>query len=992
MRQFISLRVRVFILSILVLSQVPGLGSKAHAQNNPLPFINMPLSPASVAPGGSQFTLTVTGTGFVSNSIVGWNGSQRATTFVNSSTLTATILASDIAQRGTARVTVFNPPPGGGFSNALLLEISPSAPAIAMTGSNLSVAAGPSAVAVDDFNGDGKLDLAVTNTDCASPPCSPGLVSILLGIGDGTFASPVTYGIGVQPQAVITADFNGDLKPDLAVANSGDNTVSILLGNGDGTFQPAAAYSTGLEPLALVTADFNGDGKLDLAVANQYSGTVSILLGNGDGTFQTNVDYSAGLLPSSLAVGDFNGDGKLDLVVANFDGGNVSVLLGNGDGTFQPPVNYGTFFNPHSVAVADLNGDGKLDLVVADLTANAVFVLLGNGDGTFGSQQSFATGASPTSVVLGDLNADGKLDLALADDDNLGSVSTLLGNGDGTFQSYVDFSTGLLPVAVAVGDFNRDGRLDLVTTNVNDSTVSVLLSTPIQLSTNSLSFGNQNIGTTSTTQTVTLSNLNARAINITSITASGNYAQTNNCGTSIAPATSCAVSVTFTPLNPGPMAGTVTTVYGAPGGPQIVSLTGTGTGPFVSLSTTSLTFGPQLVGTPSTAQVVTLTNTGNAILRISSIVSSGDFHDGTSCGASLAAGDLCKIFVTFTPTATGTRTGTLTITDNAVGSPHTVSLTGTGVQPAVTLSAQSLTFATQPIGTTSAAQNITLTNTGTATLNITGITKGGANSGDFAETNTCNSLAANASCTITTTFTPTAAGARNATILIKDNAPGTPQLISLTGTGTSVELSAQSLNFGIVLLPGSSPPQTVTLTNVGSKTLSFKSIKLTGADPGDYSQSNSCGASIGGGASCTFTVVFAPKAVATRTASLSISDTDVTSPQMVSLTGNGTEVELSAQSLSFGSQAVWTSSQPQTITLTNVGSTTLDFGGFVISGPTASDFSQTNTCGKNIAGGANCSISVVFIPQAKGARKAILNISDNGGASPQAITLTGTGT
>ena len=669
------------------------------------------------------------------------------------------------------------------------------------------------------------------------------------------------------------------------------------------------------------------------------------------------------------------------------------MLLGNGDGTFQPPVSYGSFFNPNCVAVADLNGDGKLDLVVADLTANAVFVLLGNGDGTFGPQQSFATGASPTAVAVGDFNADGKLDLAVADDDNLGSVSTLLGNGDGTFQAYVDFYTGLLPIAVAMGDFNRDGRLDVVTANVNDSTVSVLLSTPIQLSTTSLSFGNQNIGTTSTTQTVTLSNLNARAINITSITASGSYAQTNNCGNSIAPSTSCAISVTFTPPTPGPMTGTVTTVYGAPGGPQIVTLTGSGSGPFVNLSTTSLTFGPQLVGTPSTAQIVTLSNTGNASLSISSIAPSGDFNDGTSCGSSLAVGSSCKIFVTFTPTATGTRTGTITITDSAVGSPHTVSLSGTGVQPAVTLSPQSLTFATQPIGTTSAAQNITLTNTGTATLNVTGITMGGANPGDFAQTNTCNSsVAANASCTITATFTPTAAGARNATILVKDNAPGTPQTISLAGTGTSVELSTQSLNFGIVLLPASSPSQTVTLTNVGSKTLTFKSITLTGTDPGDYSQSNTCGNSIGAGTNCTFTVVFTPKAVATRTASLSISDTDLTSPQTVSLTGTGTEVELSAQSLSFGSQTVGTSSQPQMITLTNTGSTTLDFGGFVISGPTAGDFSQTNTCGKSIAGGANCSISVVFTPQAKGARRAILNISDNGGASPQAITLTGTGT
>jgi hypothetical protein len=218
-----------------------------------------------------------------------------------------------------------------------------------------------------------------------SPTLVQNNVSILLGNGDGTFQPAVNYAVVNEPVSVAVGDFNGDGKRDLAVANYGGfrGRISILLGNGDGTFQPAVDYAVD-SPTFVAVADFNGDGKRDLAVTNYDLYTVSILLGDGHGTFQLAGSYAVGIHPRSVAVGDFNGDGKRDLAVANWDYSlTLSILLGNGDGTFQPAVDYAVGSLPSSVAVGDFDGDRKPDLAVAN--GSVVTILLGNGDGTFQS-------------------------------------------------------------------------------------------------------------------------------------------------------------------------------------------------------------------------------------------------------------------------------------------------------------------------------------------------------------------------------------------------------------------------------------------------------------------------------------------------------------------------------------------------------------------------------------------------------------------------------
>ena len=226
-----------------------------------------------------------------------------------------------------------------------------------------------------DFNGDGKLDLVEACTALDDQPCN--LLLFLFGNGDGTFMQslgpPLTF-YGSQSMAV--GDFNGDGKPDLAVTNSGANGVNVFLNDGGGLSAVSAIPATGNSPSSIAAADFNGDGKLDLAVANSGSNNVTILLGNGDGTFTSAASPATGMAPNSLTVGDFNGDGVPDLAVANAGSSNVTILLGNGDGTFTAAAGPAMDNGSTSVVSADFNGDGKEDLVVANSGDSSATALL----------------------------------------------------------------------------------------------------------------------------------------------------------------------------------------------------------------------------------------------------------------------------------------------------------------------------------------------------------------------------------------------------------------------------------------------------------------------------------------------------------------------------------------------------------------------------------------------------------------------------------------
>jgi hypothetical protein len=440
---------------------------------------------------------------------------------------------------------------------------------------------GPDAAAKGDFNGDGKLDLAVAETNYPN-----GQVSVALGRGDGTFKKPITSPVlstaSNNGDLMIAADFNGDGKSDLALMDDYEAGFQVLLGAGDGTFQAAVDTPLSNTALSLAVGDFDGDRNSDVVVTTngaQGNPSMNIYLSNGDGSFRSGAQYPVNFY-SRANVADLNKDGKADLIAASF-GEPLEVFLGNGDGTFRNPISGPSDTYSGGLVVADFNGDGKPDVAVG--TYSGIAFLAGRADGTFRNPvYSNSMLQFNGRMVADDFSGDGKFDVATYPPGNsiLNGLVVMVGKGDGTFGLPVVF--GPPAVDLVAGDFNSDQVGDLALPNQNpltgQSVVSLYLSAPaVNLFPTALKFGKEQVGNTSPPKNIKLRNQGNGPLAVASITVNGDFIEQDNCEKHVAIGKACTIKVSFKPGAKGIRTGTLSIKDNVAGSPQHVSLSGKGT-------------------------------------------------------------------------------------------------------------------------------------------------------------------------------------------------------------------------------------------------------------------------------------------------------------------------------------------------------------------------------------------------------------------------------
>jgi hypothetical protein len=565
--------------------------------------------------------------------------------------------------------------------------------------------------------------------------------------------------------------------------------------------------------------------------------------------------------------------------------------------------------------------------VLSESSAPAPIVSFSSPKLNFGSQSVGAQNVPPQAE---EITNSGNTNLAISSlqisGPNASDFSLQFTNActSGSFPSggSCSFEVGFTPSKVGSETASVD-----VTDNASGSPQSVILAGtgtgPLAvLSATSLNFGSQPENTTSNAQVLTLTNGGNVPLTITGLNLSGantpDFALLggNTCTSqgSIPSGSSCIISAVFSPQGIGNYNAQINITDNSgniSASIQVVPISGTGTAPaaVADITPLALNFGSEVLNKSSGPQGVTIKNAGSLPLQITSIAITGangaEFGvvaAATTCPSSdhsLAMGATCTVAANFTPVSKGAKVAALSLTDNALSSPQQVSLSGIGVAPSVTLSATSLGFTNQTVGTASGPQSVTLSNVGNGTLTIANLSIVGADGGDFVQINNCPpGLSAGASCVISVSFAPTAAGSRTAAVTIQDDAAGSPQAIALTGTGLSaaVTLFPSSITFPGQLVSTASPAGAVTVGNGGDGVLALGRISFGGANAADFSETDNCGANVSNGATCTVNVVFKPTAAGPRTGIMNVNDNVPGSPQTVALTGAATDFSLSVAS------------------------------------------------------------------------------------------------
>jgi hypothetical protein len=506
----------------------------------------------------------------------------------------------------------------------------------------------------------------------------------------------------------------------------------------------------------------------------------------------------------------------------------------------------------------------------AEGSSASVNLLPGNGDGSFGGGGGISFLSDGAGIpVVGDFDEDGNLDIAVPSSySGRYSIFVALNQGGGTFGTPVSYP---IPsgFSLMTADINNDGHLDLIT-----DTGVILLGKGDGTFTNGQSVGSRGI---------TLAGDFNGDGKVDLVTTSGVSVLLGNGDGTFQPPISTAYGFNGTQ-------GVATGAFRPDGRFDLVGSGGLFWQVPADLSPPSIGFGQQTVGTRSQPQTATLVNADALPLPVTDIKISGtnaqQFSQTNNCPASIPVGGSCQIQVTFAPKSQGNKSASLSVTYTGPGSPQSVALTGTGVgTTSVSLTPSKLAFANRMVNTTSAPQTATLTNTGSEPVTISSI----STALPFSQTNNCPSmLPVGQNCQIQVTFEPTTIGLANGTLSVTDNAPNSPQTVALSGVGTKITLSPIGVNFGNQKVGTSSNPVPIALSNQGTVTLNISQIAIGGTNPGDFSQTNNCGSSLGPGDQCTIEVTFTPTQKGARAAKLQVNDDVEPTPQEAALGGTGT--------------------------------------------------------------------------------------------------------
>ena len=888
---------------------------------------NVPGSPQTVALTGTGIAPAVTlGAASINfgNQLTGTT-SNPATTLQVTNSGTANLTISNIQINGT-NATLF------GFSSASLpINLAPNA------STNISVTFTP------DTTGAKSASLVITDNAANSPQ------SVSLS---GTGVAP---GYSVAPTFIT--------YPNQLVGSSSSATPVVVTNNGTANLVISAISLTGTDASQFsetnttlpITVAPNSNTTINVTFSPTSSGSKSASLSLTDNAAGS--PHAVALSGTAIAPGfsvappsvtfanqlvgtassntpvviTNNGTANLTVSAASLTGTNASefiLITGTLPATIAPnnTLTLNVKFAPTStgskaaaISITD-NAAGSPHSVGLSGTAVAPGFSPAPTSLTFANQLA-GTSSSPTNLVI---TNNGTADLTIS------SIAK-----SGTDASQFSFTSATLPITVTAGNSTtvpvtfspttggaKSASLTF-TDNVTGSPQSVALTGTgiapnISISPTSAPFGNQLINTSSTPTNLTITNTGTADLTISNVAISGTNASDFSFTAGTLPITVTAgntttIAVTFTPAATGSKTATLSITDNVNGSPHTVALTGTGTAPGFS-SSSSMSFGNQNVGTSSSAQGLVVTNNGTANLVISAIALSGTNSSEFSFTSStlpitVAPNTTTTVNVTFSPTSTGSKAATLTFTDNAGSSPQAVSLAGIAVAPAITIAPTSLTFANQNVGSSSAAQPIQITNSGTANLNITALSFTGTNPSDFTMTGPTlpASIPPNGSVTVNVKFAPTASGARSGSLSITDNATGSPHLVPLSGTGVGPTYSVDqaTVDFGDTLVNQTSNTVTITVTNTGNANLVITNLMPGGTNSSEFF------AAPAGGATLPITVTpgntmqiisfFQPTTIGSKTGTITLTDNAPGSPHVINLKGNSIGPHINLTPLTLGS-------------------------------------------------------------------------------------------